>query len=314
MKLTIESTPETAHANGLPVRVWTGTTERGTRCLVLVTRVAVPDDAPPDELEQLESELTEAPTAHGVYGAAPQVAARRCTVCGLNGKTVPSTHIATAKSGMQWFECGSHGPDDHAVAFGGDAGETRVALEPLVAWFARHELTVPGAPRQAAGPFDEPTLTEARAALDGGMRVPQDDGDLGRVLWETLATASPPFGPNVFAAAVEALTRQLDAVPEQALHRCSTTPPIVGAVLRALLAHPRMSADGVGVAGQWLAFALRGAQLAWHVRTTHSGDLAIVARIGAPLPEPHRSAWLDGFRIGATTGSILSDDHESESL
>jgi hypothetical protein len=58
MKITLESTPELAHANGLPVRVWTGSTERGTPILALITRVATLEGADASEFEG----LTEPPT------------------------------------------------------------------------------------------------------------------------------------------------------------------------------------------------------------------------------------------------------------
>ena len=49
MRLTIESTPdlgciELEDGAEVPCRVWKGTTERGTQCLVFVTRIAVPDE------------------------------------------------------------------------------------------------------------------------------------------------------------------------------------------------------------------------------------------------------------------------------
>jgi hypothetical protein len=41
MKLTIESTPHTTAIDGVPVRVWNGTSEFGVPCKVFVHRIAV---------------------------------------------------------------------------------------------------------------------------------------------------------------------------------------------------------------------------------------------------------------------------------
>lgn len=164
------------------------------------------------------------------------------------------------------------------------------------------------AERAAGDEHEEPTLTgaepqswrECSAALDAGMRVDMNDGDLGPVLNEILATTSPPFPDRTFRACIQALARQLDDIPERAHHRCEASPRMPGAVLRALLSHPQVAeADDDDGAGGFLAFALRGAQLGWHVRQVHPSDVRKVATIGAPIHEPHRSSWLDGYRIGA---------------
>ena len=61
MKATIESTEQLISIDGVPARVWTGTTERGIRIQLAITRIAVDRDA---DTSQLERELTEvhAPT------------------------------------------------------------------------------------------------------------------------------------------------------------------------------------------------------------------------------------------------------------
>lgn len=41
MKITIESTDQLTHIDGVPVRFWRGVTEAGTKCKVFVHRVAV---------------------------------------------------------------------------------------------------------------------------------------------------------------------------------------------------------------------------------------------------------------------------------
>jgi hypothetical protein len=38
---------------------------------------------------------------------------RACTVCMAAGVRKAATHVATAQDGLQWFECGEHGPNDH---------------------------------------------------------------------------------------------------------------------------------------------------------------------------------------------------------
>lgn len=45
MKLTIESTTRVINVNGVPARVWEGTSENGTPVYLAVTRVAVPEGA-----------------------------------------------------------------------------------------------------------------------------------------------------------------------------------------------------------------------------------------------------------------------------
>lgn len=56
MRMTIESTDRLVTVDGLPGRVWEGTTEAGVAVYVLVTRIAVPIDA---DHGQFERELAE---------------------------------------------------------------------------------------------------------------------------------------------------------------------------------------------------------------------------------------------------------------
>ncbi len=71
MKLTIESTDAIVQvfpregATPVPGRLWEGTTESGVHVVLVVTRVAVSKDAPPDVLERFAKELKEqrAPSA-----------------------------------------------------------------------------------------------------------------------------------------------------------------------------------------------------------------------------------------------------------
>ena len=131
MKLLLESTPETAHANGLPVRLWKGQTERGAPVLAFITRLALPDDAHPDDVAQLERELAEPPTREQSPGESRIAAPRFCRTCNALGVERPATHVARDAGGFEWFECADHGPSDNP------GGTERVAREPLDVWFDR---------------------------------------------------------------------------------------------------------------------------------------------------------------------------------
>jgi hypothetical protein len=52
MKMTIEATDQITHLEGVPARVWKGTTEKGVACLVFVHRIAVDRGADASELER----------------------------------------------------------------------------------------------------------------------------------------------------------------------------------------------------------------------------------------------------------------------
>ncbi len=52
MKLTIEATDQVTSLDGVLARVWHGTTEAGTPCLVFVHRVAVRDDKDQAEFQR----------------------------------------------------------------------------------------------------------------------------------------------------------------------------------------------------------------------------------------------------------------------
>lgn len=57
MKVTIESTAEIVHVDGILVRVWKGTTESGIPVTVLVNKVTVET---PEHAEQIHRELMRA--------------------------------------------------------------------------------------------------------------------------------------------------------------------------------------------------------------------------------------------------------------
>lgn len=57
MKITMEATDKITDLDGVKVRVWEGTTERGVKCHVFVHRIAVATD---DDTAQFEQELQEA--------------------------------------------------------------------------------------------------------------------------------------------------------------------------------------------------------------------------------------------------------------
>lgn len=65
MKVTLEPTTKIVDVNGVPARIWEGTTQSGIRVHAYVTRIAVPTDAPAHVLAQFEGELqeTRAPSA-----------------------------------------------------------------------------------------------------------------------------------------------------------------------------------------------------------------------------------------------------------
>jgi hypothetical protein len=52
MRLSIESTDKITSMDGVPVRLWMGTTDDGQQCLVFVHRVAVPEDGDRRRFEQ----------------------------------------------------------------------------------------------------------------------------------------------------------------------------------------------------------------------------------------------------------------------
>lgn len=58
MRITIESTNTLTEIEGVQVRVWHGTTERGVPCIVFIHRLAV-DKA--EDAGQFEAELREMP-------------------------------------------------------------------------------------------------------------------------------------------------------------------------------------------------------------------------------------------------------------
>jgi hypothetical protein len=60
---------------------------------------------------------------------------RLCLQCFYTaGKRLPSTHIAAASNGMQWFECPNHEPTDNPGGF------TRITLQPLNDWLREQGL------------------------------------------------------------------------------------------------------------------------------------------------------------------------------
>lgn len=56
MKIEMVATEKLTNIDGVPVRLWEGTTERGTKCKVFVHRIAVHND---DDASQFETELRE---------------------------------------------------------------------------------------------------------------------------------------------------------------------------------------------------------------------------------------------------------------
>ena len=56
MRIAIEATDQITKIDGVPVRLWEGTTEQGTPCKVFVHRIAVRDD---HDSSQFDAELQE---------------------------------------------------------------------------------------------------------------------------------------------------------------------------------------------------------------------------------------------------------------
>lgn len=61
MKITIEPTTQIVKVNGHEARVWTGVTETGIPCELLVARIAVPESAGPQAMAAFERELVAKP-------------------------------------------------------------------------------------------------------------------------------------------------------------------------------------------------------------------------------------------------------------
>src|SRR5205814_944901 len=52
MKLTLANTDRIVHVNGVPARIWEGTTESGIPVIAFVTRLAVKAESTPPEFER----------------------------------------------------------------------------------------------------------------------------------------------------------------------------------------------------------------------------------------------------------------------
>lgn len=427
MKIIIESTPELAHANGLPVRVWTGQTERGTPCLALVTRLAVPDGAP-DEPDMLR-DLVEPPTRAAAHGEAPIIISpRTCTVCNGRDERRPALFVASGPQDrigrLQWFECGRHEPSDNL------AGVERESLEPIADWFDRNGLPLPDGvyrgpvsgrepwasmlerlrqrdaaplvvstseqaaelygkdsaaygflrrheieraggiapdPRIITEPHEHtPACYEPNSPCGGEPGEPASAPPLAQLygvntldearavherINESLRTAAERKSPRdepswlvkdfhvlyLAAAATmrdgtlpecmrtrEALRLQLDRLApafqfceservtrdEPRQHAHEQAPPMPRQLIDSLIDHPRATGADVDrhTGGAWLAQAYLGALMGWHVRHVHPETSALTARLGAPLDEPDRSAWLTGYRMAEQNPRKPVDD------
>jgi len=68
MKITIESTTQIVDLNGVPSRIWEGTTDTGIAVHCLVTRIAVHKDADATQFyRELEQQRAPSPDLDGVY-------------------------------------------------------------------------------------------------------------------------------------------------------------------------------------------------------------------------------------------------------
>jgi hypothetical protein len=52
LKITIESTDITTRLDGVPVRLWEGTTDQGVRCKVFIHRIAIANEADAMEFDE----------------------------------------------------------------------------------------------------------------------------------------------------------------------------------------------------------------------------------------------------------------------
>ena len=59
MKITLENTTKIVHLNGIPARVWEGTTESGIKVHAFITRVAVANSEDTKVHDLFRSELLE---------------------------------------------------------------------------------------------------------------------------------------------------------------------------------------------------------------------------------------------------------------
>lgn len=58
MKITLESTTRTVTVNGVPARIWEGTTETGTKVYACITRIAIAKDEPGEVVAQFDHDLS----------------------------------------------------------------------------------------------------------------------------------------------------------------------------------------------------------------------------------------------------------------
>lgn len=70
MKVTLESTDQIVEVNGVPGRIWEGTTAAGIQCHAIITRIAVHKN---DDASEFERELKEtrppSPAVRDIYPA-----------------------------------------------------------------------------------------------------------------------------------------------------------------------------------------------------------------------------------------------------
>jgi hypothetical protein len=70
MKITIESTTKLVTLNGVPARLWEGTTSSGIPVVAFVTRVAVPEGQPTEQFElELKEQKSPTPELAGAFDA-----------------------------------------------------------------------------------------------------------------------------------------------------------------------------------------------------------------------------------------------------
>ncbi|HEX7273122.1 MAG TPA: hypothetical protein VF420_13325 [Casimicrobiaceae bacterium] len=105
---------------------------------------------------------------------------RNCTICMWRDRREPAAYVATARDGLQWFECGGHEAREHGELLGDDSSDR--TLEPLGAWLARNRLPLfePGTVLALCADFTHHTRGTAVEVTQTGVRC---DVGAGELLW-----------------------------------------------------------------------------------------------------------------------------------
>lgn len=333
MKITIESTPELVHANGLPVRVWTGETERGTPIVALVSRVAVAAGADASELAELgempppvvvndqqaieaacvevmKEGLRDAGVAKVVDDLARfrersaelerDLAVARASLARAGGWLVKDFH-ALYQSAQALHEAIVRAlavdDDDDVRALAATQAHQAIALQ-----LARLSPAYEACEAERRGAPDRLTAAEreALAALHRWLHSPGGDGELVEGA-EQYHVQVEREGPDDCERLEEeealAYAEVIVARPEPALPH---------EVIRAILDDDR--AGDVESGSAFVLCAMRGLQSGWHTKHGHPHLTRLMRQLVTPGDEGAHTAWLTGFRLA------LRDESESPTL